>query len=450
MYVSRFIFLSEDADNAYAVVQNDLTGDPAVFERFTAAINNSRLQVLSLTSNDLGDSFASTFFPALDTPHLKELHVSATDISPTSLRPILDFISSRHRCYLQTFKCNGNSLGLNGVVRIVRTIERANWTLANVELYANNLEGANNDSDDTDDTLDEGQDSASDMGIRSFQDLEPRLVQVLRRNSYLKKETEREALLLLKYSRPLLMHSSSPPSESTASDSSGFERDPSTFPFRSLPIELQHSILTFLAPTLSTAQRIKIFDHASSPHTLPLLSTAPRSKPKASVWSWHSSNNTSTNTASSSSARLSSPSFHSSRPLLSAWSSNTSFSGNTCIIDPTILTPATSSPFPQDVFNPSLSHPPPASVMAAAPFGLAGPHLLPARPIRTPSTNGVYSSTFGRPSPSATLKCPHGVCSDDGKCMGPANALAVLSNREQEKNCWLEKVGCERFDPAVD
>ena len=44
-----------------------------------------------------------------------------------------------------------------------------------------------------------------------------------------------------------------------------------SFPFTRLPIELQLHILSFLAPTLSTAQRIHICTFAASPGMLPLL-----------------------------------------------------------------------------------------------------------------------------------------------------------------------------------
>lgn len=92
------------------------------------------------------------------------------------------------------------------------------------------------------------------------------------RNSYWKRQTEREALILLRYSRPLLMRLKSlPTSVSPRSISPPLRTATSLFPFYALPNELKLYILGLLAPSLSPAQRMRVCIYASEPSTLPCL-----------------------------------------------------------------------------------------------------------------------------------------------------------------------------------
>lgn len=117
-----------------------------VFSSLASAINDSRLRFLSLASNNhLGDSFVQHFLPFLRSRHFRELHINAVGLTVRSAPVIAAWISGdphRHSdaaCYLQIFKSSGNSLGVNGVWEIVRAIERGNWGITKVEVYANQL-----------------------------------------------------------------------------------------------------------------------------------------------------------------------------------------------------------------------------------------------------------------------------------------------------------------------
>ncbi|KAF5389614.1 hypothetical protein D9757_004210 [Collybiopsis confluens] len=231
---------------------------------FAGAINQSRLRLLSLTTNRfLSDTFASLFFPALCSRHLQELHLSAVGLTRRSAPFITDYITSPGRCRLHTLKCNGNSLAFHGVRAIIRAIERANFSLTLVEMYSNSIMSGPGSSEDTD-----GEDGEShSYGSEPWKDMEKLLKQVLRRNSDFKKETGNDALCLLRYSRTVLCRSKKPfDYEASSSPVSRIG-----FPFRDLPIEIQLHILSFLAPILSASQRARISTYASSPSTLPSL-----------------------------------------------------------------------------------------------------------------------------------------------------------------------------------
>ncbi|KAF7367493.1 RNI-like protein [Mycena sanguinolenta] len=252
---------------------NRFTAEAATFASFTTALNTSHLELLSLTTNrSLSDSFVEVFLPILDSPHLREVHLSAIGLTPKAAPYLIAYLSSP-QCRLHTLKCNGNALGFRAVKSIIRTIERHNFSLSTVELYSNYSVGpasSDNTSEEDDDegTVDAWK--ASDAHIR----------RVLLRNTHLKRETAKEALQLLRYARPLLLSSAGHTASTRCSDCSCVEvpaavtsavaSEPkhTLFPFRSLPTELQLYIMSFLAPTLSPAQRIRIYDYASSPATL--------------------------------------------------------------------------------------------------------------------------------------------------------------------------------------
>lgn len=247
-------------------------------------MNSSTLELLSLSTNrNLSHRFMESFFPMLKSHHLGELHISAIGITSTSVRRLNAYLSSPHRCHLHTLKCNGNGLGFRAVKSIIRTLERSNYSLQVLELYSNNLAD--------EDTVDEDEDEQS--GPISWKESETALKQILARNTYLKRETEKQALGLIRYARTLLLHCTIDPeplptitptlepcSDVCACIPSAKGRlsatpprsvPESTLAFDSLPIELQLYILSFLAPILSPAQRIRIYRYASNPLTLPRL-----------------------------------------------------------------------------------------------------------------------------------------------------------------------------------
>ncbi|KAI8972872.1 RNI-like protein [Trametes punicea] len=272
---------------------NAFSGDPSVAVVFALAINSSRLETLSLASNPhLTDHFVAHFLPVLDAPYFREIHLSVCGLSHEAAPHLVRYLTSQ-RCQLHVLKLNGNQLRVRGVASIVRAIHRANYTLLRMELYATGL------STQPDDSELSSEEEDSQARFVKWQDVENDLKRSLTRNLTLKHLVEKEALALLRYSRVLLLRpkardaSPLPPVVNPCSESCScvqlsanslfssigqpypLSTPPSSlgsqFPFVRLPTELQLHILSYLAPTLSNAQRLRIFTYASSPSTLPTL-----------------------------------------------------------------------------------------------------------------------------------------------------------------------------------
>ncbi|KZT69098.1 RNI-like protein [Daedalea quercina L-15889] len=260
---------------------NAFTADSDTAAVFAEALNTSQLETLSLTTNaGLADAFIARFLPFLDAPYLQEMQISVLGLTHASAPHIVEYISSP-RCRLRALRANGNRLGLRGARAIVRAIHRHNFTLAKLEMYANGL--ADVDPNFSGETSASDDDDALRAGGAFWQDSEKELARALQRNKLLREATEREAINLLRYARAVLLK---PRNASVLSTSQALvlcTRDsllapislerPLAQPFRftSLPIELQLHVLSFLAPTLSSAQCIRIYTYASSPTTLPPL-----------------------------------------------------------------------------------------------------------------------------------------------------------------------------------
>ncbi|KAJ7237476.1 hypothetical protein B0H12DRAFT_1138922 [Mycena haematopus] len=215
--------------------QNQFTGDAETFSSFTTALNTSHLEFLSLTTNRTA-------------PY------------------IIAYLSSP-QCRLHTLKCNGNTLGFRAVKSIIRAIERHNFTLSTVELYSNHLVGpvgSDNTSDEDDD-----EENGGPASLDAWKTSDALIRRVLLRNTHLKRETEKEALQLLRYARSRCGDCSCVDVPNAAASEPTSKH--TQFAFRSLPTELQLYIMSFLAPTLSPAQRIRIYNYASSPATLPRI-----------------------------------------------------------------------------------------------------------------------------------------------------------------------------------
>ena len=163
---------------------------------------------------------------------------------------------------------------MRGARAIVRAIHHHNFTLGKLELYANGLADA--DADESGETS-ASDDESTGSGRALWQDSEKELARVLQRNRLLREVTEREALNLLRYARAVLLKPRNPTALAASRalvplvTVSGESFPVLPFRFTSLPVELQLHILSFLAPTLSTAQRIRIYAYASSAETLPPL-----------------------------------------------------------------------------------------------------------------------------------------------------------------------------------
>jgi hypothetical protein len=245
-----------------------LSGETGVTNRFVEAINSSRLRSLNLTYNaSLGDEFLAEFLPRLSSPHLRELKLSGISLNPISRPVIVSYLSSDACLALRVLNLNANHLDLECLRELRKVMQQRNFSLTCLELFANHIE--------------EGQEK---------EDHHLAINTALKRNSDLSRCTRQEALNMLPISRCLLLESSQlptpprtpPPAVKLALPSRSNRQPPNSiwtttntpslsFPFRSLPKEIQLQILTNLCPTLSSTQAIRIFNYASDTKTLPSL-----------------------------------------------------------------------------------------------------------------------------------------------------------------------------------
>ncbi|KAI0071033.1 RNI-like protein [Panus rudis PR-1116 ss-1] len=226
---------------------NQFQGEDSVVTQLAEAINSSHLELLCFSSNVVpSDALISHLLDNLNSPTLHELQFSNTRVTYAVVPHILSYISSP-RCHLHTLRASGNNLSTRGVRKIIDAIQASNYTLLKVDLFANDV--ANEKEKEEGDSDGEGE--------REWGKLVERLKKTLERNDYIRRQTEREAFTLLRHARAVLLH---PPVSSSP-----------TSPSSRLPMELQLHILSFLAPHLSTSQRLRIFNFASNPTTLPRL-----------------------------------------------------------------------------------------------------------------------------------------------------------------------------------
>lgn len=167
---------------------------------------------------------------------------------------IIEYLSSPRCRPLVTLKLNGNDLSAQGVSKVVECIKRANFNIVNLEMY-----GARTGQGGQDDPSEDSSDNDSSPPNRTAMRFEESLRHSLVRNELLQRHTHTAAFLLLQYSRALLLK----PKKGNE------EAGRSSFHIKSLPTELQLHILSLTVDTLSTNQRIRIFQFASDPYTLP-------------------------------------------------------------------------------------------------------------------------------------------------------------------------------------
>ncbi|KAI5123237.1 hypothetical protein M0805_001326 [Coniferiporia weirii] len=250
---------------------NEIQGDEALALKFSSAINASSLEQLSLVSNpELSVPFFITFFTHLDPPALRELFISDSGMTHESGPALASFLTSRRSRALETLGCK-NRLDQLTVCSLFLGICESNFTLQDLEIDHLSSESVSDDEDEDEfETL-----GGSITSLGHF----------LWRNKMLRWKTHREALILLSCSRALSLHPSELPLHKSLQDPEsprgstqpGLQTGSvspvpaSPFPFHALPIELQQHVLAFLTPTLSAAQRHRVFKSAASPATLRLF-----------------------------------------------------------------------------------------------------------------------------------------------------------------------------------
>ncbi|KAI0027389.1 hypothetical protein K488DRAFT_61684, partial [Vararia minispora EC-137] len=206
---------------------NLLSGDVNTIPAFTAALNTSRLHSLTISNNyQLSDSFAADFFPYLTSPYLGELFLSAVGLGESSGPLISALLCSPHCPPFRTLTLNGNDLGYPSVADIIHASVTHQFHLRRLELYSNwHSPGG---------------------GWEQWIELRNQIARVTVRNEVLANKTREQALALLRCARPALLRPVG----------------------ACLPPELLFHVFTFVAPTLSSAQRIRIIDYAADPDTL--------------------------------------------------------------------------------------------------------------------------------------------------------------------------------------
>ena len=147
-----------------------------------------------------------------------------------------------------TLRLSGNNISAGGAARVARSIMQANFNVLNLEMYGVRIHQG-------------GQDDSSDEAT-SGDGFEEGLRYALVRNDLLQRQTQAAACRLLQYSRAVLLRP-------RRTNDGGIDRRQSHI--QSLPAELQLDILSFTVDTLSTSQRIRIFQFASDPTTLPAI-----------------------------------------------------------------------------------------------------------------------------------------------------------------------------------
>ncbi|KAF8172280.1 hypothetical protein BJ912DRAFT_994151 [Pholiota molesta] len=189
-----------------------------------------------------------------------------------------------HPCKLTELHASENHMGYRGVRAIIVALERC-WTLHKVELLPNDIgEPPNEEENDEIEATKEGEgtfplarmpgfDTGSFGGMHSIGSaiLHEALDRVVSRNVSLKPMIIKEALLLLKYSRLMLQKKLQLDLQPTQQGRLTTNALENSFSFTYLPTEIQLCVLSPLAPTLSHVQRIRVFEYAVDPSTLPSL-----------------------------------------------------------------------------------------------------------------------------------------------------------------------------------
>lgn len=212
----------------------------------------------------LSDPFVEAFLPRLATPYLRQLDMSAIDMTRAVVPIIVDYIKSP-LCRLDRLQCNANSLTLPGARTIINAIDQFNYTLGKV-----NVDDLHMDEDDGD---------AEDRAI-AWQESWRILSSTTHRNLVNRADVRTDALTLLRCCRGLYLRSGNlhpGASHSFASIASRSRNshylEPSLF-FK-LPTELQLAIMAFIAPALSHQQRVRVIGYAADVATLPTLDPGP-------------------------------------------------------------------------------------------------------------------------------------------------------------------------------
>lgn len=211
--------------NGSPCMQNKFGLDPVAISAFVTAVNASSITNLLMNSNRNGPKFISWMLDTLDNTSLRVLNLSRNELTDAHTSPLVRFLVSP-RCRLSTLHLNGNHFSFHSVKAINDTLVE-NVILTTLECYVNNF-------------------GAHDQRFMVEQTLKN-----LRRNGILCGMVGQEAVDLLRYSQIILLGSKG--------DNSGF---------KTLPVEIILQILSFLGPTLSERQRMRVINCAADRQSL--------------------------------------------------------------------------------------------------------------------------------------------------------------------------------------
>ncbi|KAG8716038.1 hypothetical protein FRC11_010764 [Ceratobasidium sp. 423] len=245
--ISRYIQDNTTLRRLY-LAGNNISGSRTSTKAFAQALNRSRVQIVVLANNErLSDKFIIHFLGRLNTPYLRELHLSRVGLTRSSL-PMLNKYITSPACYgLRGLHLNANHLSNKGVKDLIGSLLKGNTTLCRMEVFANDVET-------------DGQESSDDAKLPETSSAALQLA--LERNTVRLRRVECGARELLVVARTLFL-AREPHAPRAVHSSSGF-------PWQRLLPELQHYVLRFLNITLSDAQTTRICNYASNKATLPV------------------------------------------------------------------------------------------------------------------------------------------------------------------------------------
>lgn len=215
------------------------------------------LEILSLSNNlSISHRSISNLFESLNSPHLRELHLSACNLGSSVSAPISSFLRSSRSNHLDRLELNANALGPGAVIEIVGALEEGNFTLSgSLGLFANEPNVAVRTDDDgialQPTEMPEEESEPVVEGSKAQQDaIEFTLPAILARNRTLTRRTRRAAMRTLAPARIILLGRGPNASEiakqvigNLPSSSSSSSATSSRFDILALPIEIIHTII---------------------------------------------------------------------------------------------------------------------------------------------------------------------------------------------------------------
>ncbi|KAI0048967.1 hypothetical protein FA95DRAFT_1557383 [Auriscalpium vulgare] len=180
------------------------------------------------------------FLSKLAAPRLESIHLSAVGMTSLSAASLTNYISSPRSRSLREATFNSNELTPEDIMNFIQALQAYNFSLTRCDLFANSR-------------------GTTPKEAAAWKKEQLVLKKALFRNIMHTRETERDALRLLRYARPVLL----PRHAATDKDSSASTHDPP------LPPELLLYTLSLLAPTLSGGQCARVLNWAADPRTLP-------------------------------------------------------------------------------------------------------------------------------------------------------------------------------------